>query len=207
MPEIKDSGARREFETGAVRDDNGMKGRYDLLPLDIVADFFHKDVDFIGFNTNAYGTWHYIYFSKINGRNFELVEAYLIAALRRFIETDVEIVESLHVRPQQIINGEEIPWVPLSDANTAIDQVAKHFQEGANKYGENNWQKGIPVHCYIDSALRHHNKYLHGDSDERHDRAFVWNILCGLWTLKHKPELNDYFDRMDEKGTEKNVHI
>ena len=73
-----------------------------------------------------------------------------------------------------------------------ILEVAKHFEEGAKKYGENNWQKGIPVRCYIDSAVRHYLKWLKGDQDEPHDRAFCWNILCAMWTIKNKPELNDY---------------
>ena len=71
-------------------------------------------------------------------------------------------------------------------------EVAKHFEEGAKKYGENNWQKGIPVKCYIDSAVRHYLKHIRGDNDERHDRAFCWNIICAIWTCKNKPELNDY---------------
>lgn len=33
---IKDSGARREFGTGAVRDIETGKGRYDLLPWDAI---------------------------------------------------------------------------------------------------------------------------------------------------------------------------
>lgn len=75
---------------------------------------------------------------------------------------------------------------------TMLLEVAKHFEEGAKKYGENNWQKGIPVHCYIDSAVRHYLKFLRGDTDEPHDRAFVWNLMCCIWTCKHKPELNEY---------------
>lgn len=78
------------------------------------------------------------------------------------------------------------------DAFTMLLEVAKHFEEGCKKYGENNWQKGIPTHCYIDSAVRHYLKYLRGDKNEPHDRAFCWNILCAIWTCKHKPELNDY---------------
>ena len=35
---IKDSGIRREFETGAVRDMQEGKGRCNLMPLDVVAD-------------------------------------------------------------------------------------------------------------------------------------------------------------------------
>ncbi len=73
-----------------------------------------------------------------------------------------------------------------------ILEVAKHFEDGAKKYGEYNWQKGIPAHCYIDSAVRHYLKWLRGDKDEPHDRAFIWNILCCIWTCIHKPELNDY---------------
>lgn len=78
------------------------------------------------------------------------------------------------------------------DANTMFLEVAKHFEEGAKKYGENNWQKGIPVHCYIDSAVRHYLKWLRGDKDEPHDRAFVWNIMCCIWEVDyHKEEKCD----------------
>lgn len=37
MEKILDSGARREFSTGAVRDIASGKGRCDLLPLGVVA--------------------------------------------------------------------------------------------------------------------------------------------------------------------------
>lgn len=79
-----------------------------------------------------------------------------------------------------------------ADPITIVLEVAKHFEEGAKKYGEYNWQKGIPTRCYVDSAVRHYLKAFRGDNDEPHDRAFVWNILCCIWTCKHKPELNDY---------------
>lgn len=77
-------------------------------------------------------------------------------------------------------------------------EVAKHFEEGAKKYGENNWQKGIPIHSYIDSAIRHYLKHEAGITDEPHDRAFVWNIMCAIWTKENKPELDD-FTRKDEE--------
>lgn len=81
---------------------------------------------------------------------------------------------------------------------TMFLEVAKHFEEGAKKYGDNNWRKGIPVRCYIDSAVRHYLKFLRGDMDEPHDRAFCWNILCCIWTCKHMPELNDYAKKEGE---------
>lgn len=73
----------------------------------------------------------------------------------------------------------------FNDLVTALLEVSKHFEEGALKYGENNWQKGIPESSYIDSAVRHYLKWLRVDDDERHDCAFVWNIMCLIWTHEH----------------------
>lgn len=77
------------------------------------------------------------------------------------------------------------------DIHTAILEVSKHYEEGCKKYGERNWQKGIPLHCYIDSAARHYMKHLRGDTDESHSRAFVWNVLGAIWTHTNKPEMID----------------
>ena len=65
-------------------------------------------------------------------------------------------------------------------------ETSIHFEEGAKKYGENNWQKGIPIKCYIDSAVRHYLKWRNGDTDEPHDRAFVWNLLCCMWEVQRE---------------------
>lgn len=80
----------------------------------------------------------------------------------------------------------------FEDAETMFLETAIHYEEGAKKYDENNWKKGIPVKRYIDSAVRHYLKFLRGDTDERHDRAFCWNIMGAIWTCKHMPELNEY---------------
>lgn len=68
--------------------------------------------------------------------------------------------------------------------HTMLLEVAIHFEEGAVKYGRHNWQHGISVDCYIDSAVRHYIKWLRGDDDERHDRAFMWNLICCIWETK-----------------------
>lgn len=83
----------------------------------------------------------------------------------------------------------------LSDFDGFADmalEVSIHFEEGARKYAERNWEKGIPISRYVDSALRHFLKFVRGDEDERHDRAFVWNVLCACWTVAHRPEMIDY---------------
>lgn len=82
------------------------------------------------------------------------------------------------------------------DAYTTILEVAIHFEDGCKKYGERNWEKGIPVNRYIDSGVRHYLKYLRGDKDERHDRAFVWNLLCAIWTVNNRPGDNEDGDEV-----------
>lgn len=60
----------------------------------------------------------------------------------------------------------------------ALHLVARQLEEGAKKYGERNWEKGQPLSRYLSSALRHLAKYAKGETDERHDVAAAWNILC-----------------------------
>lgn len=147
---LKDSGNRREFTSGAVRDIAEGKGRCDLLPLDIVGDIL-KDSILLYIN-------HYL----IDGN-----KSFLLKAIDEFIVTS------------------------YPDYSTAMLELAKHYEDGAKKYSENNWQKGIPSHCYIDSGVRHYLKFRRGDMDEPHGRAFLWNLFGALWTHQHKPEFID----------------
>lgn len=96
IQDIQDSGTRRKFDTGAVRDMAEGKGRCDLLP-------------------------------------------------------------------------------PL-----ALLRLAKHFENGCLKYGDRNWEKGIPISSFIDSALRHIFKFMAGQEDEDHLCAACWNLVCAM---------------------------
>jgi hypothetical protein len=91
---IKDSGTRRQFETGAVRDCAAGKGRMDLLPM------------------------------------------------------------------------------------RTLIRLAQHFEDGATKYGDDNWRKGINLRCFADSAFRHLCKFMIGQRDEPHLIAAIWNLAC-----------------------------
>lgn len=75
--------------------------------------------------------------------------------------------------------------------STAMLEVAKHYEAGAKKYADRNWELGIPLHSYIDSGVRHYFKWMNGDTDEPHDRAFLWNMLGALWTQENRPECID----------------
>lgn len=89
----------------------------------------------------------------------------------------------------------------FSDPYTAIMEYAKHLEDGCKKYGERNWELGLPLHRYTDSGIRHYLKHKRGDTDERHDRAFLWNMLCGAATCRMHPEMNTFpiNDSIDKK--------
>lgn len=65
---------------------------------------------------------------------------------------------------------------------SVIDALAKHYEKGAVKYGDRNWEKGQPLSVYLDSALRHTYKWACGHTDEDHLIAAVWNLMAAWWT-------------------------
>lgn len=79
-------------------------------------------------------------------------------------------------------------------------RLARHYERGAERYGDYNWQRGIPCHSFADSALRHLFKYMDGWTDEDHLIAAIWN-LCGLaWTEEKLPELMDIPERAGKQA-------
>lgn len=177
---ILDSGERREFNSGAVRDIQEGKGRCDLLPLEPVAKLLFGDSTErakVLFNLDDYmrtGHTDYLYESL---KEFILYTAYSTNPV--VVENEESsLIGSLKSDPN---------WLKYS----VILEVSKHYEEGAKKYAERNWEKGIPLHCFINSAIRHFIKLSRGDSDEPHDRAFVWNILGAIWTHTHFTQANN----------------
>lgn len=104
---------------------------------------------------------------------------------------DSDVVHLYHALDSFVYENADDDSLSETVIPNAILEVAVHFEEGAKKYGERNWEKGIPTARYLDSAIRHYLKYERGDNDERHDRAFIWNILCMLWTIEHKENQNE----------------
>ncbi len=64
----------------------------------------------------------------------------------------------------------------------ALRRLARHFEAGAVKYGDRNWEKGQPLTRYLDSALRHICGILSGDQTEDHAAAADWNMHCFMHT-------------------------
>jgi hypothetical protein len=95
---VKDSGKRQEFNTGAVRDTQEGKGRFDLI------------------------------------------------------------------------------------STIALRRLAKHYANGVKKYPDRNWEIGIPLGRYVDSAMRHLVSVLEGSEDEDNASAVIWNMCAFIHT-------------------------
>ena len=114
LPELPDSGKRDQFATGAVRDTQDGKPRYDLIPA------------------------------------------------------------------------------------TALRRLAIHYAAGAKKYGDNNWQKGIPASRLIASALRHLFSWILGGVEEDHLSAVLFNVMAIMhWQETVNSDMLDTGPRLD----------
>lgn len=78
----------------------------------------------------------------------------------------------------------------------ALMRVAHHMERSLKDHPERNWEKGIPMHSFLDSALRHLFRYMDGQDDEDHLCSAAWNILCAMWTEEKRPEMQDIPTRM-----------
>ena len=172
MAKLMDSGERREFKSGAVRDLAEGKGRMDLVPLDVAAHFLIK------------------YREGSDLGNFKSGAALTLACLNKFIDScrsgepkDDHIYEAMVIEAR----------VLYDDPYTAIMEVSKQYEDGAKKYKDRNWERGLPVKCYLDSSARHLMKVGAGWDDEPHNRATLWNLFSLAWTIKHHPELLQEF--------------
>ena len=59
----------------------------------------------------------------------------------------------------------------------AMQRLADHYENGATKYDPRNWEKGMPLSVYLDSAERHLTKFREGHREEDHMTAVAWNAF------------------------------
>ena len=71
-----------------------------------------------------------------------------------------------------------------------LEAVARTCAEGAAKYGDFNWERGMPVHDLINHGLRHIYRYLSGDRSEEHLAHAAWNLLSAIHSDEAWPHLN-----------------
>ena len=58
-----------------------------------------------------------------------------------------------------------------------MHRTAIWFEQGAKKYGDRNWEKGLSIKDCCNSIARHLWKFIWGDNSEDHLAAIVQNAM------------------------------
>ena len=69
--------------------------------------------------------------------------------------------------------------------------MARTAAEGAAKYGDRNWEKGIPISNLLNHCIRHIYLYILGDTSEDHLAHGAWNLLAACDMEEVRPECCD----------------
>ena len=77
--------------------------------------------------------------------------------------------------------------IPLA----GLRRLAATCADGARKYGDHNWQKGIPASVMLNHAIRHAYLWLAGDDAEDHLAHAAWNLLAVCDYEEAVPEMID----------------
>lgn len=90
----------------------------------------------------------------------------------------------------------------------AMKRLALVMEKGASHYADRNWERGINIGRYVDSALRHINQFIAGETDEDHLGHAMFNLMAIMHTEEMiergvlPKELNDvpiYQESMNRK--------
>lgn len=106
---------------------------------------------------------------------------------RKLIEPDVHEFETGAVRSKDADNTRYDLITPIG-----LRRVAEAYAEGATKYSDFNWEKGMPITGILNHAIRHIFLYLSGDRSEDHLGHAGWNVLAACHSEEMWPHLNEY---------------
>ena len=185
---LKMDGEKAQFETGAIRYTKTGKGRYDLIPESVSDIIMYAQDDYRSssgyMTTTKTGLMLFAYTNDDIASRFINIVINLVNYYYAPGE-DVETIDGI-IGKKTTYADFETGWAHM------MDDLAKHYEAGAEKYGVDNWKKGIPViggdrgGSFADSALRHLNQFCMGKIDEPHQISCIWNCVCGLWTLQEE---------------------
>lgn len=72
-----------------------------------------------------------------------------------------------------------------------LRRVAEACAEGSHKYGDFNWEKGMPVNDILNHAIRHIYLFLSGDTSEDHLGHATWNLMAACHSHELWHHLNE----------------
>lgn len=201
MKNIKtDVNKLEDFGTGAKRENKSGKGRYDLIPSDAMVFFENAAIELFAPNegltvvTQSIGRCAYdINYDKciegdINGFCEDCTT--FIAAMVVTFFCNAE--DKSYCSEEHGLNTVTVNYGSFQKGVYNMRKaLAKHYEDGAEIHGVDNWKKGIRISggdrggTFIDSMRRHTDQALMGLTDEPHAVAAIWNAFGAMWTAMH----------------------
>lgn len=96
-------------------------------------------------------------------------------------------------RGPTVAGGEESQFPPRYDlllSNLSfMKRMAETYGEGALKYGDDNWRKGMPEKSLINHFMAHLVQHLSGDRKEDHLAHMCWGVMTLMWMQENMPAM------------------
>lgn len=178
--EIKMDGTPQAFAGGAIRYSKTGKGRFDLIPSDVVCKIITDTGKLFDMGN------YYVGLDDIIEEAYSEHYVSVIASLVCFIYHK----EFKNPTAKTFDFGLTFNEFMIAFGRMLSD-LAIHYEKGAEKYGENNWKKGIPAQSFRDSGLRHLSQWISGETDEPHHIAAIWNFFGLIWLAIQNDKSNN----------------
>lgn len=171
--EIKFTGDPVAFDgVEAKRDPKTGKGRFDLIPTEIYRPLFAM----------AARNW------LIDCNPASIMTS---IADELFLKAIIQMTVYSYLDTAKIEGGIVSTTAFWRSVWPMLQDLAIHFQKGAEHYGERNCEKGIPLWSFKDSAMRHAAQLFAGKKDEPHAISVIWNCWMAQWTVLHEQQQTD----------------
>lgn len=189
MPESSKevSGANVKYDSGAVRSSDAEDTRFDLISpvalcrlvaAQIELDWSYTDSEPLELLGES--QWRIYQFLGGERSHFELEWAL------------IRVLDVIHYQS----TGKWWEVSPTSPDDLSclppygVKAIAAACAEGAKKYADYNWERGMPVADLLNHALRHIHLYMVGDRDEDHLGHAAWNLAGAIHSHVLWPHLN-----------------
>lgn len=172
-----------KFDTGAIRDDELIPVRWDLISgialtrvalvcsTDPLSSLSYSAMEFVDLAIEEI-------YKFIGGDR----SSPCLALAFRNVAYGIHLLDSSN---QSILNSPGRTGIPYH----ALRRLAATMEEGRSKYGEWNWLYGFPVSSLCSHALDHLFSICHGDISEDHWGHALANLMFAIHFEQTRPDL------------------